>query len=60
MMRPNKKVEENKPDLELNLTLIYNFADFNFDVEYLTEPEDLLFLRIVSCLENIVKSKDIV
>ena len=58
MMRPNKKVEENKPDLELNLTLIYYFADLNFDVEYLTEPEDLLFLRIVSCLENIVKRKD--
>ena len=35
---PNKKVEENKPALELNFTLKYKWAGHNFDVEYLTEP----------------------
>ena len=37
-MRPNQKVEENKPALELNFTLKYKWAGHNFDIEYLTEP----------------------
>ena len=37
-MRPNQKVEENKPASELDFTLKYKWPGHYFDVEYLTEP----------------------
>ena len=36
--RSNQKVEENKPALKLNFLSKTNWADPDFEVEYLTEP----------------------